>query len=494
MPGRARRIHPVILSGGAGTRLWPLSRALYPKQFFPLTSDLSLLQETVKRVADPARFAPPLIVCNHEHRFIAAEQLREIGVAPQDIVLEPVARNTAAACAVAALVLGAGGPGSAGGFAEASGDRAAGDALMLVLPSDHAISDAGAFLAAVERAVPAAEAGFLVTFGIKPDRPETGYGYIEGGAAIEAGATGYLRAARFKEKPELGAAQQMVAAGSWFWNSGMFLFRAGTLLAEMERLAPQVAGACRAALNGARRDLDFLRLDENAFATAPSISIDYAVMEKTDRAAVVPAEMGWSDVGSWPALWEAGEKDADGNVIVGDVAAQDVRNSYIRSDHRLVAAIGLADTLLVVSDDAVLAAPLARAQEVKSLVEALRAAGRSEPITHTKVYRPWGSYQSIEVGDRFQVKHITVNPGGRLSLQKHRQRAEHWVVVNGTARVTRGDETFTLRENESAYIPAGTAHRLENAGSGVLRIIEVQSGRYLGEDDIERLEDSYGRA
>jgi len=477
--GAKRRIHPVILSGGAGTRLWPLSRALYPKQFFPLASDLSLLQETARRVSDPARFAPPLVVCNHEHRFIVAEQLRGIGVAAAEIVLEPVARNTAGACAVAALVLG--------------GADAGEDPLMLVLPSDHVIADAKGFRAAIEHAVPAAEAGALVTFGIAPARPETGYGYVERGAAFEGGGKGCFRAARFKEKPDPAAAEKMVAAGGWLWNSGMFLFRAGSLMAEIERWVPEVAAACREALAGARRDLDFLRLDEDAFAKAPAVSLDYAVMEKTAQAAVVPADMGWSDIGSWAALWEVGAKDASGNVIVGDVAARDVTRSYIRSDDRLVAVIGLSDVLLVVSDDAVLAAPLARAQEVKALVEALRAEGRSEPFTHTRVYRPWGFYQGLHAGDRFQVKHITVNPGGRLSLQRHRRRAEHWVVVNGTARVTRSGETFDLGENESTFIPAGTAHRLENPGPEVLRIIEVQSGRYLGEDDIERLEDSYGR-
>jgi mannose-1-phosphate guanylyltransferase/mannose-1-phosphate guanylyltransferase/mannose-6-phosphate isomerase len=470
----AVRIQPVILSGGAGTRLWPLSRALYPKQFFPLVSELSLLQDTARRVSDPALFLPPVVVCNHEHRFIVAEQLREIGLAAREIVLEPAARNTGAACAAAALLL------------------AEEDPLLLVLPSDHAIADEPAFRAAVEAAAAAAESGALVTFGIAPARPETGYGYIERGAALEY--PGCFKIARFKEKPDAATAAQMLAAGNWSWNSGMFLFRASALLAEMGRFAPEVVATCRAALEKSRRDLDFLRLDETAFAKCPSISIDYAVMEKTDRAAVVPAEMGWSDVGSWTALWETGAQDVAGNVLKGDVTVSDVRNCYIHSEDRLVAAIGLADMTLVVTDDAVLAAPRARAQEVKALVESLVASGRSEPVTHSRVYRPWGSYQSIDTGERFQVKHITVNPGAKLSLQRHRHRAEHWVVVNGTARVTRGEQTLILHENESTYIPAGMAHRLENPGPGPLRLIEVQSGGYLGEDDIERLEDSYGRS
>lgn len=479
-----RPVHPVILSGGAGTRLWPLSRALFPKQFFPLASELSLLQETAKRVGEASRFAPPLIVCNHEHRFVVAEQLREISLIPQDIVLEPSARNTAAAVAVAALVLQA-----AAGVGESP--------LMLVLPSDHVIADPDAFLAALDSAVPAAEAGYLVTFGMRPERAETGYGYIERGAALEAaGSTcpGCFRAARFKEKPDRAAAERMVAAGGWLWNSGMFLFRADALLAEMERHAPAILAACRAALDAAKRDLDFLRLDAAAFDRCESLSLDYAVMEKTDRAAVVPAEMGWSDIGSWHALWQTAAKDSEGNVLVGDIAAMDLKNCYIRSDDRLVGAIGLSDLTLIVTDDAVLALPRGHAQEVKSLVDMLRGQNRGEVVVHSRVYRPWGFYQSLEAGDRFQVKHITVNPGARLSLQRHKQRAEHWVVVNGKARVTRGDQVFDLKENESTFIPAGTAHRLENQGPEPLRIIEVQSGPYLGEDDIERLEDSYGRA
>ncbi len=482
MAASSRKIHPVILSGGAGTRLWPLSREVYPKQFFPLVSDLSLLQETAKRVADAKIFAPPLVVCNHEHRFVVREQLREIGLKPRDIVLEPLGRNTAAAAAVAALVLSAG--------------TKSGDPLMLLMPCDHVISNRKAFAAAVKRAVPAAEAGAIVTFGIVPKHPETGYGYIQKGkpfAARGRKAPGCFRAARFKEKPGRASAKTMLKSGSWLWNSGMFLASAGTLLAEIERFAPKAAAACRKAVENAERDLEFLRLDAKEFAKAPSISLDYAVLEKTEHAAVVPAELGWSDIGSWQALWEAGKKDSAGNVLKGDVEVRGVHGCYIRSDDRLVAAIGLSDMTLIVTDDAVLAAPRGRAGEVKAMVEALRAKGRSEAAIHSRVYRPWGFFQAIDAGDRFQVKQITVNPGGRLSLQRHAKRAEHWVVVNGTARVTRGSESFLLHENESTFIPAGVAHRLENKGAAPLRIIEVQSGGYLGEDDIERLEDSYGR-
>ncbi len=479
-----RRVHPVILSGGAGTRLWPLSRELYPKQFFALASDLSLLQETARRVGDPARFSPPLILCNHEHRFIVAEQLREAGIKAQDIVLEPLGRNTAPAAAVAALIL-------------AAQARSTDDPLMLLLPSDHVIANQESFLAAVDSAVPAAANGAIVTFGMAPHRAETGYGYVERGMVFEAAGEaleGCFHVSRFSEKPNQATAAEMVESGRWFWNSGMFMASAATLLGEIERFAPDVLTACRNAVDHAARDLDFLRLNADAFTRSPGISLDYAVMEKTDRAAIVPADFGWSDVGAWSALWDAGTKDPAGNVLHGDVITQDVHNSYIRSDHRLVAAIGISDSILVVTDDAVLVAPKERAQDVKALVETLRARGRTEAVSHSRVYRPWGFYESVQNGDRYQVKLITVYPGSRLSLQRHRERAEHWVVVNGTARVTRGEETFLLHENQSTFIPLGTIHRLENPGTELLRLIEVQSGRYLGEDDIERIEDNYGRA
>lgn len=470
-------IHPVILSGGAGTRLWPLSRSAYPKQLMPLLSELSLLQETARRVSDPARFAAPLLVCNDEHRFIVAEQLRAIGAAPSRILLEPIARNTAPAAAAAALLVAATTP----------------DALLMLLPSDHHIGDRASFLAAVDRAAPAARSGALVTFGMTPTRPEVGYGYILRGAAL-ADAEGCCRVDRFVEKPDRPTAESYLADGRYVWNSGMFLFRADRLVAEMERHAPAVLQAVRRALDAAAQDLDFLRLDREALAAAPSISIDYAVMEKTDAAAVVPAEMAWSDVGSWDALWENLTRDGDGNVVSGDVILADTRDSYIRGDGRLVAVLGLEGAIVVDTDDAVLVASRERAQDVKILVDRLAAAGRSEREHHRRVYRPWGSYESVDAGERFQVKRLIVKPGARLSLQKHAKRAEHWVVVRGTATVTRGEDVFDLRENQSTYIPVGTVHRLENRTNEPVHLIEVQSGSYLGEDDIVRLDDQYGRA
>ena len=471
------KIHPVILSGGSGTRLWPLSRAAYPKQLMPLLSAESLLQETVRRVAAPERFAAPILVCNDEHRFLVAEQLRQIGVAPNRIVLEPVGRNTAPAAAVAALLLAADEP----------------EALMLLLPSDHHIGDPDRFSAALEIAAAAARGGALVTFGMAADRPETGYGYIRRGAPLP-GIAGCFRVERFVEKPAPATARSYVADGSYAWNSGMFLFPAAQLLAELERHAPAVLAAARAAVGQTRADLDFVRLDAEAFAAAPSISIDYAVMEKTARAAVVPAEMGWTDVGSWGALWDIAPRDGDGNALLGDVIAVDSRNSYVRADGRLVAVIGLDDLIVVDTADALLVMPRDRAQDVKQVVDRLKSAGRAEQQQHRRVYRPWGSYEGVDAGERFQVKRLIVKPGGRLSLQKHARRAEHWVVVRGTATVTRGDEVFDLAENQSTYIPLGTVHRLENRTAEPVHLIEVQSGGYLGEDDIVRLDDQYGRA
>lgn len=471
------QIHPVILSGGSGTRLWPLSRSAYPKQLMPLLSELSLLQETVRRVADPGRFAPPLLVCNEEHRFLVAEQLRAIGVAPAQIVLEPTARNTAPAAAVAALIVAAADP----------------DAAILLLPSDHHVDDVARFLEAVAAARKAAENGALATFGMTAARPETGYGYILRGTALPD-APGCFRVERFVEKPDQATARAYVADGRYAWNSGMFLAKAGRLVAELERYAPDVLAAARAAIAGATADLDFMRLDAAAFARAPSISIDYAVMEKTDRAAVVPAEMGWTDVGSWGALWDVAPRDDDGNTLIGDVIAADTRNSYVRADGRLVAVVGVENVIVVDTSDAVLVVPRAKAQDVKAVVDRLKAARRSEQQHHRRVYRPWGSYESVDAGERFQVKRLIVKPGGRLSLQKHARRAEHWVVVRGTARVTRGNEEFDLAENQSTYIPVGTVHRLENRTTEPLHLIEVQSGSYLGEDDIVRLDDQYGRA
>jgi mannose-1-phosphate guanylyltransferase/mannose-6-phosphate isomerase len=469
-------IHPVVLSGGSGTRLWPLSRALSPKQLLPLLSDKSLLQETVLRVNDGERFAPPLIIANDEHRFLVGEQLRAIGVTPQALVLEPQGRNTAPAIAVAALLLSAEDP----------------EALLLVLPSDHAIRDRPAFLAGVERAAAAARAGALVTFGIKPDRPETGYGYIRRGKPWP-GIEGCFAVAEFVEKPEAARAQKMLAAGDYSWNSGMFLLPAKLYLQELTREDAAMVETCRRALGQAKRDLDFLRLDTAAFSAARSISIDYAVMEHTKAAAVVPVDIGWSDVGSFDALWQGGSKDADGNVAVGDVVVSDSRNSYLRAEHGLVTALGVEDLVVVATSDAVLVAPRSRASDLKQLVAELERRGRSELKTHPLVERPWGSYRSIHNGERVQVKHIVVKPGGRLSLQYHHKRAEHWVVVRGTARVTRGTEVTMLDEDQSTYIPIGMHHRLENPGDTPVHLIEVQTGSYLGEDDIVRLEDTYGR-
>ena len=472
----AANIYPVILSGGSGTRLWPQSRTSYPKQFLPLVSDQSLLQETARRVSDSATFAPPLMVCNEEHRFLVAEQLREIGVQPSHIVLEPIARNTAPAVAAAACLLAAIDP----------------DALMLVLPSDHMIEDAAAFHRAVKTAADAAADGALVTFGIKPTRPETGYGYISAGAPLDA-IEGCLKVDSFVEKPDLSTAEGYLKDGTYFWNSGMFLFAAPTFLAECEAFEPDILKGAKAAVAGAETDLDFLRLAIDPFKTVPSKSIDYAVMERTTRAAIVPADIGWNDIGSWASLWEIGDKDADGNVIKGDSLAIDTKNSFISTDGPLVTVLGVEDLTVVATMDAVLVLPLSRTQDVKTIIDKLKAEKRDESSLHPRVYRPWGFYQTVHDGDRFQVKRITVNAGGSLSLQRHHHRAEHWVVVNGVAEVSKDDETFILHENESVYLPPLCIHRLVNPGKVPLNLIEVQSGSYLGEDDIERYEDIYGR-
>ena len=462
---------PVILSGGSGTRLWPLSRESYPKQFLPLTGDLTMLQATWRRVA-PIAGRAPLVVANEEHRFVAAEQLQQVGAKPQAILLEPVGRNTAPAIAVAALEATRGGD----------------DAILLVLPSDHVIDDEAAFQRAVQLALPAAAAGRLVTFGIVPTGPVTGYGYIKAASGTEVRAV-----ERFVEKPDLATAQAYVASGEYFWNSGMFLFKASRYLDELQKFNPPILDASRSAWKQARRDMDFVRLDKEAFAAVPSDSIDYAVMEKTADAALVPMDAGWNDVGSWTALREISTQDADGNAHHGDVIAVDCRNTYAYGE-RLIALVGLDDVIVVETPDAVLVGNGQRMQEVKEVVARIKREKRSEATWHRKVYRPWGAYDSIDNGERFQVKRITVKPGATLSLQMHHHRAEHWIVVSGTAEVTRGDEVILLTENQSTYIPLGVTHRLKNPGKLPLELIEVQSGSYLGEDDIVRFEDTYGRA
>jgi mannose-1-phosphate guanylyltransferase/mannose-6-phosphate isomerase len=468
-------IYPVILSGGSGSRLWPLSRKLLPKQLLTLVGHGTLLQQTVSRVSEDAGFAAPVIIANEEHRFIIAEQMRAAGIAPKALLLEPVGRNTAPAVAIAALRL--------------LQDEE--NALMVVMPSDHVVADATAFQTAVEQATNAARAGYLVTFGIVPERGETGYGYIAPGDALSDCAE--TRAvARFIEKPNAEDAERYVSAG-YLWNSGIFMFAASTFIDELQRLQPDMVASCREALAGAKTDADFIRLDKAAFANCPADSIDYAVMEHTARGAVVPVSMGWSDLGAWSALWEISEKDSHGNVIRGDVVAEQVRNCYLRSEAGLVAAIGIEDLVIVATDDAVMVAPLARAQDVKMLVERLTREGRTEVEAAPTVHRPWGNYTSLHQGDRVQVKHIVVKPGQRLSLQMHHHRAEHWVVAQGTAKVVCGDEELMLSENQSVYIPLGSAHRLENPGKIPLHVIEVQSGSYLGEDDIVRFDDHYGR-
>lgn len=467
---------PVILSGGAGTRLWPLSRELYPKQFLPLVDERTMIQETALRASGLPGLAGPIVVCNEAHRFLVAEQLRQVGVAPRSILLEPAGRNTAPAVAVAAL-------------AALSGPAGDGDPLLLVLPADHVLGDVAAFRRAVESAVSSAREGRFVTFGVVPTHAETGYGYIRQGAG-----SGPVRpVAEFVEKPDADRARAFVGSGDYLWNSGMFLLPAQGYLDELGRLDPAMLAACRSAYEAAERDLDFVRLDKGSFEACRSDSIDYAVMEKTGRASVVALAAGWSDVGSWASLQDALPPDPTGNVTRGDVMAEDTRDCLLFSTDRLVAAVGLHEHVVIETKDAVLVAPKARVQDVKRLVDRMKRAGRSEPGLHREVFRPWGSYDSVDAGPRFQVKRLTVKPGGVLSLQRHKHRAEHWVVVRGTARITRGDQVFMLGENESTYIPAGTVHRIENPGADTLQIIEVQSGSYLGEDDIERLDDTYGR-
>ncbi|MBC4017125.1 mannose-1-phosphate guanylyltransferase/mannose-6-phosphate isomerase [Siccirubricoccus deserti] len=465
----------MILSGGTGTRLWPLSREGYPKQFWPLVSELTMLQETAARAIGPG-YAPPVVVCNEAHRFLVAEQLRAAKIGGARILLEPAGRNSAPAIAAAALLLRDEDP----------------NAVLWLMAADAAITDVPALHAALDRAVVAAEAGQIVTFGMQPTAPETGYGYIEAGAELPA-AAGVRAVTRFVEKPDAATAAAFLAGGRHLWNSGMFVATAATLVAELERFAPDLLQAVAEALATAQRDLDFVRLGAAAFRAAPAISIDYAVMEKTERAAVVPASIGWSDLGSWAALWEVAAQDAAGNVAQGPVELVDSRGCYVRSEGILTGVVGLEDMVVVTTEDAVLVMPRSRAQDVKLLVDRLRASGRPEATQHRRIYRPWGHYEGLIQGERFQVKKIQVRPGQKLSLQKHFHRAEHWVVVNGTAVVQRDAESILLRENESVYLPLGCVHRLENPGMIPLTLIEVQSGAYLGEDDIVRIEDTYGR-
>ena len=453
------KIHPVILSGGAGTRLWPLSRALYPKQFLSLAGNGGLLEQTLERIAQPWLFAPPLVVCNAEHRFLVGEALRRQDVVAEDILLEPVPRDTAAAVCVAALKLVQKNP----------------EATMLVLPSDHYIADPDGFREAAALGAAAAGQGWLVTFGITPDRPETGYGYIRRGEVLDQ-LPGCHKAARFVEKPDRPTAEAYLAEGGYVWNSGMFLFSARRVIEEMGRLRPEILAASSAALDGATRDLDFLRLDVEAFVRAPSISLDYALMEKTASAALVPVDIGWTDVGSWETLWQISETDGDGNAVVGDVIAVDSRDCYLRSDGRLLAALGVEDLIVVATKDAVLVCPRSRAQDIRAVVDRLDAAAREERKLHSRVDRSWGSYEGVDAGEGFQVKRMIVNPGASLSLQRHRHRVEHWVVVRGKAEVTRDDAVFEIEANQSIFIPLGVSHRLHNPGNEPLHIVEVQSG------------------
>ncbi len=463
------KIYPVILSGGSGSRLWPLSREHYPKQLLALVNDRTLLQDTICRVDGLNDVAQPLIVCNEEHRFLVAEQCRQLGRNPLDIILEPVGRNTAPALTLAALRI-------------LDDDK---DAIVLVMPADHLIKDDKAFRAAVKEAASLAVEGKLVTFGIVPRTPETGYGYIKKGQGHSVTA--------FVEKPDAATAEQYLASGDYVWNSGMFMLSASSWVEELTSYSPAMIPPCEQALRQGKRDGDFFRVDKDAFTTCPSDSIDYAVMEKTSRAAVVPLDAGWSDVGAWSSLWDVSPHDEQGNVIEGDVYLHDTQNSLLISQHRLLAAIGVKNVIIVETPDAVLVVDRDKAQDVKDIVKRLKTENRSEHQTHRRVHRPWGSYEGVDTGARFQVKRITVKPGAALSLQMHHHRAEHWVVVTGTAKVTRGDEIIILSENQSTYIPIGMKHRLENPGTIPLEIIEVQSGSYLGEDDIVRFEDRYNR-
>ena len=465
-------IAPVILCGGSGTRLWPLSRECYPKQFVAFGEQPTLFAQTLQRVRELPAGTTPTVICNEEHRFYVLDALRACQQEAR-ILLEPAPRNTAPAIALAALA-----------FAEEGEDP-----LMLVLPSDHLLDNDAAFCQGVQDAAPLAAEGRIVTFGIRPSGPETGFGYIEQGRAVGRG----YAVTRFVEKPDRATAEAMLAQGNFVWNSGMFLLRASVFLEELARHAPAMDAACRQAWQGRRQDAAFCRPDREAFLSVPADSIDYAIMEKTDRAVVMPLTLGWNDLGSWEALYQTGSKDAYGNVVAGDVLLENTEGCYLNARHRLLAALDVRDLVVVETQDAVLVVPRNRVQDVKKIVGQLQQKQREECRQHTLVQRPWGSYESLARGDRFQVKRIVVNPGAELSLQMHHHRAEHWVVVSGTAEITNGEDTRLFTENQSTYIPVGTRHRLKNPGIIPLVLIEIQSGAYLGEDDIVRFADAYGR-
>lgn len=466
---------PVILSGGSGTRLWPMSRKQKPKQFIPLLNEYTMFENTILRLNGVTNLQPPIVVCNEDHRFMVAEQLHGLDIHDGSILLEPVGRNTAPAIALAAMLAARTNP----------------EELLLVLPADHQIHDEKAFHAAIELASKSAIEGNLLTFGIQPTSPHTGYGYIKAGGNTDSDVS---HVDQFVEKPDLKTAEEYLNSGSYLWNSGMFMFRADRYLEELQSSNPEMINACQEALDKSEHDLDFIRLDKDSFEASPSDSIDYAVMEKTDKAHVVALDAGWSDVGSWSSLWEACEQDENSNVLHGDIITHDTTDSYIHAESRLVSVVGLEHIVVVETDDAVMVASKDKAQNVKAIVDELKDEQRSEMDNHRKVYRPWGYYDSLDVGERFQVKRIVVKPGEKLSVQMHHHRAEHWIVVSGTASVTRGEETFLVSENESTFIPIGTVHALENPGTIPLEMIEVQSGSYLGEDDIVRFEDRYGRS
>ncbi|MCN4144540.1 MAG: mannose-1-phosphate guanylyltransferase/mannose-6-phosphate isomerase [Thiohalomonas sp.] len=475
-------IIPVILSGGTGSRLWPMSRELNPKQFLPLCSDQTMLQETMTRLEGIEELGAPVVVCNEEHRFLVAQQMRDIAVDVDKIILEPVGRNTAPAiCAAAEYIQG-----------KNAADKNAGDDVLLILAADHVIQNKDVFHRVVESGYRVAQQGQLVTFGVVPHKAETGYGYIKRAEFFEQDENAY-RVAQFVEKPDLKTAQKYYDSGEYYWNSGMFIFQASSILQELEALSVDIYESVKTAVSKGAKDLDFCHLEVDAFTASPSDSIDYAVMEKTGKAVVLPLDADWSDVGAWSALWEMKTRDEDGNVIQGDVLKYDLTNSYIHAEERMIAVIGMDNCVVVETADAVLVADKSRSQDVKEIVNQLKNTHREEILSHQRVYRPWGSYETLEETERFKVKRIIVNPGAKLSLQMHHHRAEHWVVVKGTAKVTCGEKVFVMTEDQSNYIPLGTQHRLENPGVTPLEIIEIQTGSYLGENDIVRFDDTYGR-